>query len=161
MGRQFSALSTACLLAISSAGQTLNLPPCPPDALSGSEFIKRIERVPFEQREQEIFSQVASGNVPGFLRNFVTVSSTNVSNGKSNVVSLKVAPDYLAIGSDEDYCLMPMTPVTAQRIADKLGCTLPTRKMVNEIYAAAAVKLAPSPIPPGPANDYRARVCPA
>ena len=150
MGRQFSALSTACLLAISSAGQTLNLPPCPPDALSGSEFIKRIERVPFEQREQEIFSQVASGNVPGFLRNFVTVSSTNVSNGKSNVVSLKVAPDYLAIGSDEDYCLMPMTPVTAQRIADKLGCTLPTRKMVNEIYAAAAVKLAPSPIPPGP-----------
>ena len=41
-----------------------------------------------------------------------------------------------------------MSPNTAQRIADLLHCSLPTPKMVNEIYAAAEVKLAPSPIPP-------------
>jgi hypothetical protein len=44
-----------------------------------------------------------------------------------------------------------MTPNTAQRIADVLGCMLPTRKIVNDIYSAAEVKLAPSPIPPTPA----------
>ena len=43
-----------------------------------------------------------------------------------------------------------MTPATAQRIADKLGCLLPTRKMVDAIYGAAEVKLAPLPIPPSP-----------
>ena len=47
-----------------------------------------------------------------------------------------VAPDYLAVGTDEDYLLTPMTPMIAQRIADRLGCTLPTRKMVDDIYAA-------------------------
>jgi hypothetical protein len=44
-----------------------------------------------------------------------------------------------------------MTPFTAQRIADRLGCVLPTPKMVDDMYAAAAIKLDPSPIPPTPA----------
>src|SRR5262249_17311481 len=30
-------------------------------------------------------------------------------------------------------------------------CSLPTRKMVNDIYAAAPLKLVPSPLSPGPA----------
>lgn len=145
-----SALAAICLMAISLRGQNLDLPPRPANAPSGSEFIKRIERMPFEQREQEIFSQITSGNVPDFFRKFVNVTVTNFSNGKSNIASFQAAPDYLCVGSDEDYFLTPMTPITAQRIADRLGCTLPTRKMVNDIYAAAAVKLAPSPMTPGP-----------
>ena len=76
---------------------------------------------------------------------------TNVSAGKTNSATFFVAPDYLAVGTDDDYFLTPMTPVTAQRIADRLGCTLATRKMVNAIYAAAEVKLAPTPIAPSPA----------
>jgi hypothetical protein len=36
----------------------------------------------------------------------------------------------------------------AQKVADLLHCSLPTRKMVDDIYSAAAVKLTPSPIPP-------------
>src|SRR5206468_8191005 len=36
-------------------------------------------------------------------------------------------------------------------IAGALNCALPTHKMVNDIYSAAEVKLAPSPIPPSPA----------
>ncbi|MFO1512715.1 MAG: hypothetical protein U1F83_07355 [Verrucomicrobiota bacterium] len=62
-----------------------------------------------------------------------------------------VTPDYLAVGTDADYFLTPLTPLTAQFIADQLDCTLPTRKMVDAIYAAAAVKFAPSPIPPSAA----------
>jgi hypothetical protein len=62
-----------------------------------------------------------------------------------------VTPTYLAVGTDDDYLLVPMTPYTAQRIADKLHCILPTPKMVDAIYSAAEVKLPPSPIPPSPA----------
>ncbi len=59
-----------------------------------------------------------------------------------------VTPDYLAIGSDQDYFLTPLSPDTAQKIADLAGCSLPTPKMVDDIYAAAGVKLTPEPIPP-------------
>jgi hypothetical protein len=39
-----------------------------------------------------------------------------------------------------------MTPQTAARIADAFGCALPTRKVVDEVYRAAAVKLEPGPL---------------
>jgi hypothetical protein len=55
-------------------------------------------------------------------------------------------PDYLAIGSDADFVRMPMTPQTAQQIADRFGCVLPTRKMVDAIDAQAELKLAPHPM---------------
>jgi hypothetical protein len=55
-------------------------------------------------------------------------------------------PDYLAVGADADYVRMPMTPMTAQRIADAWGCALPTRKIVNDIYSQAACKLEPKPL---------------
>jgi hypothetical protein len=53
-----------------------------------------------------------------------------------------------------------MSPITAQRLADRLGLLLPTKKLVDAINAAATVKLAPSPLPPGPqmmSNDYYRR----
>ena len=59
--------------------------------------------------------------------------------------------DYLAIGSDDDCFLTPLTPLTAQAIADRLDCVLPTPKMVDDIYANATMKLTPAPIPPSPA----------
>jgi uncharacterized ubiquitin-like protein YukD len=41
-----------------------------------------------------------------------------------------------------------MTPGLAQKIADKLDCFLPTKKMVDQIWEAAKVKMEPQPIPP-------------
>ena len=101
-------------------------------------------------REREMLLQFTEGKIPAFYRRFCPVSVTNVAHGKTNFATFYTAPDYLALGSDEDYFLAPMTPVTAQRLADRLDCTLPTCKMVNDIYAAAAVKLPPAPLPPGP-----------
>jgi hypothetical protein len=60
--------------------------------------------------------------------------------------TMDVMPDYLAIGSDDDFIRMPMTPQTAQKIADAFGCILPTRKMVDAIDAAAEIRLAPHPM---------------
>jgi hypothetical protein len=43
-----------------------------------------------------------------------------------------------------------MTPLLAQRLCDLLGYTLPTRKMVNQIWSNATVKLNPETISPNP-----------
>jgi hypothetical protein len=139
------------LLCTTLHAQTLDLPPRSTDALTGTEFAKRITRLDLPEREQEIVAQVTSGNIPGFLRRLCPVAATSVSGGKTNTATLYVTPDYLAVGSDEDYFLMPVSPNTAQRIADALHCFLPTPKMVDEIYAAAEVKLAPFPIAPSAA----------
>ena len=71
--------------------------------------------------------------------------------GHSHAASLLVLPDYLAVGSNEDYFLTPMSPLLAQRIADATGCILPTKKIVDAVYAAAEVKLPPQPIAPSAA----------
>ncbi len=103
------------------------------------------------QRDKAIAGEVLAGNVPDFLRKFCPIMVTNVADGLTNVGTFFVTPDYLAVGADGNYFFTPVSPGTAQRIADRLACILPTRKMVNAIYAAAEVKLAPSPIPPSPA----------
>ena len=121
------------------------------NAFTGAEFAKHTTPLSLPEREQEIISQITSGNVPNFLRKLCPVHVIDIIHGKTNTATFYVTPDYLAIGSDEDYLLMPISPNVAQRIADELGCSLPTRKMVNDIYAAAQVKLVPLPIPPSPA----------
>jgi hypothetical protein len=141
----------ALLLGASLRAQTLDLPPRPGSALTGTEFAKRITPLDLTGREKEIVAQITSGNVPNFLRKLCPVPATSVGEGVTNTATFYATPDYLAIGSDDDYFLIPMSPNTAQRIADALHCSLPTPKMVDEIYAAAEVKLAPSPIPPSPA----------
>ena len=133
------------------SGAELKLPMRDSAAKSGGELAKEIETLRLEQREERIFFELIHGNIPELLRQFAAVNLTNVQNGKTNVGTFFAAPDYLSVGSGEDFFLTPLTPFTAQRIADALDCTLPTRKMVNAIYAAAPLKLAPAPIPPSPA----------
>jgi len=57
-----------------------------------------------------------------------------------------VAPDYLSVGTDKDWARIPLSPMAAQQIADSFHCFLPTRKIVNDIYAAAVIKLEPMPM---------------
>ena len=143
------ALLAGLLLVLSASlrAESLDLPPRSPTALRGTEFARSIAALPLKQREEKILAEVMAGNVPPFLRTFVPVTVTT----GTLTATYDVAPDYLAIGSDDDYFLTPLTPYTAQIIADRLGCSLPTRKMVDDIYASATVKLTPAPIPPSPA----------
>jgi hypothetical protein len=116
------------------------------DSPTGSEFAVRVAPLDLAARERAIIAEVKRGNVPAFWRKFVEVK---VARADATAV-FRVAPDYFAIGTDEDYFLIPMTPMTSQTIADQLGCILPTRKIVDEIWRAAALKLVPAPIPPSP-----------
>jgi hypothetical protein len=149
MGRLLAA--TIGLWTLAMQAQTLPLPARPRNAPDGRQLSQQLAVLEWPAREDEIFTQVVSGNVPGFLRKFRPICVTNVSDGLTNTATYYAAPDYLALGSDDDYLLMPISPNMAQRLADTLHCTLPTRQMVNQIYAAAEVKLAPTPIPPSPA----------
>jgi hypothetical protein len=128
--------------------QTLQLPPRPQNALSGTVFANLIWNMPLEQREEEIYAQILSGNIPDFLRELKQVTSSATISGTNYQVTYFVTPDYLAVGSDNDYFLIPMTPLLAQRIANALNCTMPTKKMVDQIYISAPCKLRPQPIPP-------------
>ncbi len=129
---------------------TLPLPPRPPDAMGSDDFVAYITPMSLTDRENAIQSQVASGNVPDFIRQLKPVTITGNISGKNHTATYYVLPDYVAIGSDEDYFLCPMTPLVAQKIADMCGCILPTKKMVDDIWKQAEVKLAPAPIPPSP-----------
>jgi hypothetical protein len=104
--------------------------------------MQKIVDLPREEREAAIYGEIAAGNVPEFLRTFkeVPITAGDVRG------TIDVAPDYLAIGSDDDFVRIPMTPQTAQRLADLFGCILPTRKMVDAIDAVAEVRLAPQPL---------------
>jgi len=131
--------------------QELPLPARPTNAPDGDAFVQKITGLDLATRDRLIAGEFLAGNAPDFLRKFCPVNVTNVADGKTNIATFFAAPDYLVIGSDENYFFAPVSPATAQQIADQLDCTLPTRKMVDAIYAAAAVKLAPSPIPPSAA----------
>jgi hypothetical protein len=139
--------SLILLLGSSLSAQSLDLPPRPESAPKGKAFALSLVDLPLAEREEKILAQVKAGNVPTFLRKLVPVSVT-VGTVRA---SYFVAPDYLAVGSDDDYFLAPLTPLTAQVIADRLDCVLPTPKMVDDIYANSTVKLTPEPIPPSPA----------
>ena len=142
-----AALILAALLSLCSAGE---LAPRAADAISGSEFAKRITGLPLADREAEVKAQFLAGNVPGAWRKFIKVTVTRRIAEVAHTAIYSVAPDYLAIGSDADFLLMPVTPGTAEVLAGSLECTLPTRLMVEDIHRAAAVKLAPAPMPPCP-----------
>ena len=135
-----------------SFSQILNLPPRSATALTGSQFVATISSgsLSLTARENLIYTEISNGNVPDFYRNLVPVTSRAVISGTNDSVTYYVLPDYLAVGCDTNYFLCPMSPMLATDIADLTGCTLPTRKMVNDIWSAATVKLAPSPIAPGP-----------
>ena len=122
-----------------------------PDRLKGTpggnRFMKSIADLPREEREAHILAQLLSGNVPPFLRKFVNVATTGAdANGKEHTVIYQVMPDYLSVGSDRDFVRLDITPMTAQSIADAFECSLPTTKMVDEIYLLAEVKLEPKPL---------------
>ncbi|HEY1378725.1 MAG TPA: hypothetical protein VGF55_18140 [Gemmataceae bacterium] len=123
------------------------IPPRPAGAPGGAAFMASIAALPREAREEAIAVELCRGNVPDFLRKFqpITVKATD-SAGRQHTATYEVMPDYLAVGTDADFVRVPMSPLTAQRIADAFGCVLPTRKVVDDAYRQAAVKLDPVPL---------------
>ena len=133
--------------AVAPAAEPPPIPPRPPDAPGGRAFIESLVGLDREAREAAVLRELMRGNIPAFLRRFVPVRvEATAVNGVHVSAVYEVMPDYLAIGSDDDWVRMPMNPHTAQSFCDAFGLALPTRKMVDDIWRAAAVKLTPEPL---------------
>lgn len=116
--------------------------------IGGKEFIKSTDHLRFLTRDSMIVEQVLAGNIPDSLKFFRKITFyTSDSNGNHKVEML-VLPDYLAVGTNEDFIRVPMGPVAAQQVADSLYCTLPTSKLVDEIAAASEGAIDPFPFRP-------------
>lgn len=123
------------------------IPARDPRALTGTAFIAAVADLPREEREAAILRELLAGNIPSFLRRLrpVTVTAAD-SAGAAHTATYEVMPDYLAIGSDADYVRIPMNPYTAQAFCDAFGFVLPTRKIADDVWAAAPVHLDPRPL---------------
>jgi len=125
----------------------LNLPPRPDDAPSGSKFAQRIETLSPLDREAAILREITRGNVPGFLRMLKPISIEALdAAGVKHEATYFVMPDYLAIGSDDDFFRAPMRPKTAQTIATACEASLITAKISDDVFRQAEIRLEPRPL---------------
>jgi hypothetical protein len=115
-------------------------------SLSGSDFYKKASGMNWISRDSLVVNEVLKGNIPDFLKKFVPVQISGIVNDKTVEACIFVAPDYLSVGSDDDWARVCITPMAAQKIADSLHCFLPTRKIVDQIFNASKVKLEPVPM---------------
>jgi hypothetical protein len=130
-----------------NSSRHLHLPERKSNAITGNEFYHEVFAIDRIEREELAKNEILEGNMPSFLKKFVKIkTSITAENGKVIHAYYFVLPDYLSIGSDDDFARIPLTPMTAQLIADSLHCFLPTRKMVNDIYQQAKVKIEPVPM---------------
>lgn len=147
-----TAILLFCLLTACSHSFTIRVPAAAVNRLSGSEFYKKAAAMNWKSRDSLAVHEIIRGDIPGFLRHFVpiTVAVTDSSTGQRISAIFYAAPDYLSVGEDgrasPDWARICITPMAAQQIADSLDCFLPTKKMVDDIYAAATVKLEPVPL---------------
>ncbi|MBK6947620.1 MAG: hypothetical protein IPH16_05680 [Haliscomenobacter sp.] len=102
----------------------------------------------WSSRDSFALAEWMAGNIPAHYKAFkkIRVSGIDTLSGAPIRAVYFAAPDYISIGPDSDWVRVPLTPMTGQQIAERLQCFLPTRKMVNDLYQAAKVKLAPVPM---------------
>lgn len=125
---------------------SMSVPPRPEGAPSGSEFAKRLAKLDPEARDDALRDEILRGNVPEFLRRPVPVK---IGSGP-DAVTVCAAPDYLAVGDDSDWLYAPLRLRGALAVARSFGAALPTSKIVDAVYEAAPVRLAPQPLSSGP-----------
>ncbi|MFH1312654.1 MAG: hypothetical protein ABIJ00_05450 [Candidatus Eisenbacteria bacterium] len=119
-------------------------------AISGSQFAEMTKGWSGRQRQEAALREPRAGNVPQFLHHFKpVVLEYKTGEGRTIHAVVWVAPDYLAIGSDDDFLRIPLTRPTAVIIAAEYGCVLPTRKIVDAVANQADFRFEPQPLPPG------------
>lgn len=129
--------------------RSLNIPTRENDAVSGSSFMKRIANMSLNERENEIYKALSTGNMPEFLKKMFRIEDEFAdASGKLHKVQYEVMPDYLSVGNDTDFCRIPMNPHTAQKLATLFGASLITAKLSDNIYKMAQLKLTPFPYKP-------------
>lgn len=119
-------------------------------APGGRAFVERVRGISGTERDHVISAELLAGNLPKFLTKLKPVILRGqLASGEPVSITLCVAPDYVAIGSDKDFVRVPMGLAAALTVADHYGFMLPTPKMVDAIYRQATAHLTPQPMPAG------------
>ena len=103
--------------------------------MRGSDFVKTYALRGPAAWEAAALSMAKSGSLIQWP--LVPVTFTD----GTQTLTIFVASDYLAVGEPGDVVRLPLTPLTAQKIADVFGMLLPTPKMVKGIHEQATNKL--------------------
>jgi hypothetical protein len=139
----------ACIGAITPDLMVSKIPPRPADAISGARFAEMTRGLSGRDRQQEALKELRRGNLPDFLRQLKPVHlQYRTHDGRTIRAVIWVMPDYLAIGSNEDFLRIPLTRPSAVTIAYEFGFVLPTRKMVDAIADQADFRFKPQSLPP-------------
>ncbi|MFY0693053.1 MAG: hypothetical protein JXR14_14160 [Paracoccaceae bacterium] len=145
------ATPAAAQVAAKTCGSALarEIPKRATGAPSGTALMADLSERRGTARDRAVVAQVLSGNVPSFMRQLSTVSIPGtLPSGEAVTVSICVTPEYLAVGSDEDFVRIPMGLPAAAHVASSFGFMLPTPRMVDAIYRQAKKRVAPSPMKP-------------
>jgi hypothetical protein len=146
-------LLAACAGDAADDAPLLDVPPRPDNAPSGTALVEAMRDLDFNVREELVAREVARGNVPESLRRLRRVEIRGDVEGREVRVTFWATPDYLSIGSDDDFFIVPLSAGTARRIAEQLGGSLPAPRMVDAVWASARTRLTPIRIPPD--EDFR------
>lgn len=110
--------------------------------MRGSEFASRYAKLSPADREARVLELALDSD-------FVHWPFVPLKVGSGEYAGeIEVASDYFSIGEADDFIRMPISPLTAQRIADKFGWFLPTRKIVDLIWRQAQIRLPPETLTP-------------
>jgi len=117
-------------------------------SLTGNDFYHKAFAMKWQQRDSFAVKEILAGNIPSFLKKFERIKVSIIDSATDKTINAEyfVSPDYLSIGTEDDWARINITPLAAQKIADSFQCFLPTRKMVDDIYKAAKIKLEPVPM---------------
>lgn len=127
--------------------------PTPDLPKTATDFVAETATLSREDREARFLEWLLEGHVPARMRTFLPVKATFVDTaGSARTLEVYTLPDYLQIGTDDDSFIVPLWPLTAQRLADEWECLLPTTKMVTFFWNAALWKVPPQPW--GPPYDH-------
>jgi len=144
----FILLVLLCLTTWNSNGKfRIKIPGSPLHQITGTEFYNKVVSWKWKERDSLAVQEIIAGNIPSFIKKFVPVcSEIKDDKGVVHHAIFYVSPDYLSIGTNDNWARVPLTPMAAQKIADCFSCFLPTRKMVDLIYQQSMVKLEPIPM---------------
>ncbi len=123
--------------------------------ITGTELYDQIDTLGGSKRETHVLQLLTTNTLSPHLKDVtITVTGKNTK-GEETTIEYTVKSDYLCVGTELDYFRLPLAPLTAQKVADHFNCTLPTKRMVDQIWKSATTKLPPQPISPKPGEAPR------
>lgn len=103
-----------------------------------SAFLARTSGLSESRREREIIAAAALGNVPSWTWQLVDVVIPATRTAPQR--TLRVMPDFFAIGTDTDFARVPLSPDGAASVFAMHGLRFPTIAEVEAIHSSAAAR---------------------